>query len=215
MGSGLLAQDNLAPVCNILTLLNPEVPSFLWPCRIFSRCSLYLFFYFSFPIPFAFFFLTPFRTWSRTPDNPPASPLQCRGWRIIGMHRNVTGWARRTKFTLVLLFWLSNYRSIGPQEIKISQESLVRRNLWGCQRRSLSPGYLQLVKGLAGNSGWDGDGQGHNLARLFGYIYLVSYLNLPSYQNLQVILATGLGVTACALASQIHPPSRNQLKEPK
>lgn len=130
-------------------------------------------------------------------------------------HAQECNWpARRTKFTLVLLFWLSNYRSIGPQEIKISQESLVRRNRWGCQRRSLSPGYLQLVKGLAGNSGWDGDGQGHNLARLFGYIYLISYLNLPSYQNLQVILATGLGVTACALASQIHPLSRNQLKEP-
>lgn len=215
MGSGLtVAQDNLAPVCNILTLLNPEVRSFLWPCRIFSRCSLYLFFFFLFLFLLLFFF-NPFQdmvsnSWQ---SSCLTSPVQ--GWRIIGMHRNVTGRARRTKFTLVLLFWLSNYRSIGPQEIKISQESLVRRNRWGCQRRSLSPGYLQLVKGLAGNSGWDGDGQGHNLARLFGYIYLVSYLNLPSYQNLQVILATGLGVTACALASQIHPLSRNQLKEPK
>lgn len=145
----------------------------------------------SFPFPFSFF--TPFRTWSQTPDSPPASPLQCMGWRIIDMHRNVTALARRTKFIPVPLFWLSNYRSIGPQEIKISQESLVRRNPWGCQRRSLSPGYLQLVKGLAGSSGWGGDGQGHNLARLFGYIYLI-YLNLPSYQNFRVILATGLGI---------------------
>lgn len=117
-----------------------------------------------------------------------------RGWRIIGMYRHVIGLPRRTKYTLVLLFWLSNYRSIGPQEIKINQESLVRRSPGSCQRRNLSPGYLQLVKGLAGSSGWDGDGHDHTLAKLVSYIYHISYLNLPPYQNLKVVLVTGFGI---------------------